>query len=95
MALNLGLDKLQPLIEKLRNVQKDLRKARKRKAAAEQSQAATAALPSKEAIRQSLREYLGRLAATSFEFADLLRRILPGFAIQPGRSHQPQPIREP
>jgi hypothetical protein len=40
-------------------------------------------LPTKEQIAERLPELLMRLASTSYEFADLLRRIFPHFIIQP------------
>jgi site-specific DNA recombinase len=74
---------LQVLLEKLRGVEDALQQARAGQLAEQQRSAESGDLPTKQQIDERLPELLLRLAGSSFEFADLMRRIFPLFVIQP------------
>jgi DNA invertase Pin-like site-specific DNA recombinase len=71
------------LVEKLRGVEAALEKARATKIAEQDHIESTQTVPSKREIEQSLGKALVQLAASSFEFAAILRGIFPQFVIQP------------
>jgi hypothetical protein len=74
---------LQALLEKLQGVEDALQQARSAQLAEQQRSAESGGLPTKEQIDEMLPELLLRLVGSSFEFADLMRRIFPQFVIQP------------
>ncbi len=84
-AIRLG-GPLESLVTELAALERFLSDARAELATIEASQNAEDKFPSPEAIGTRLPQILDRLASTSFEFADLMRRLLPVFVIQPVRA---------
>ena len=74
---------LNALLQKLEAVEAALEKARAAKAMETTGTEVEGKLPSKQHIERSLAESMQKLAASSFEFSAVLRRIFPRFSIQP------------
>ena len=75
--------RLEALVEKLTTVESAIRTAR-RAAASERASASRAdTLRTRKQVEQQLPDLLGNLARQSFEFADVLRQIIPEFILQP------------
>ena len=74
---------LDALLAQLRLVNDGLEKARREEAKSTAAAAAGQAFASREWVESRLDEALVSVPATSFEFADLMRRIVPEFLIQP------------
>jgi hypothetical protein len=75
--------KLEAVVRKANALDAALREAREEKARLDQAAQDAGDFLSCEDIAARLDKALVRMAATSFDFADLLRRLLPVFTIQP------------
>ena len=74
---------LKVLLAKLKEVEKALKKARARKASERKKPKDDDSCPSREKLQQNLDETLREMINTSCEFADLMRKMFPQFAIHP------------
>lgn len=74
---------MEALVGELQTVDKNLQDARAEKANLETQSQDTSGFDTPDAIADRLDEAIFHLAETSFEFADLFRRLLPVFVIQP------------
>ena len=74
---------LKTLVHRLEAVEAALEKARAARAEFEEGIEDKESGPSKQQVAESLAESLYRLAGSSFEFAGVLRRVLPQFVIRP------------
>jgi hypothetical protein len=74
---------LQTLVQKLKTVEDALAKARATRAVELSQSEDKAPFSTKKQVDESLARILNSLAGSSFEFANLLRRIFPQFVIQP------------
>ena len=74
---------LPTLIGKLQAVEHSLQSARECQLAERQHASESDGLPSKKQIEEDLHSTLIRLASSSFQFADLLRRVFPVFIVEP------------
>jgi DNA invertase Pin-like site-specific DNA recombinase len=81
-AIELGGD-LDALVRQLAGVEEALKAARRRRAEQISSAASGPALGSRDEVERQLGMALRVLARTSFEFADLMRRVIPEFVIVP------------
>jgi site-specific DNA recombinase len=75
--------KLDTLIEQLAGVEEALKVAQRRQAEGEQAEKSSATWGARAEVEQDLEAALGVMARTSFEFAELIRRVIPEFVIQP------------
>ncbi|REK24084.1 MAG: hypothetical protein DWQ42_13570 [Planctomycetota bacterium] len=74
---------LETLVARLESVESDLADARARQATSRDDKRVTMTCKSREELSRSLEQILLELAATSYEFADLMREILPELVIVP------------
>lgn len=74
---------MKTLVEQLRGVENALKKARRRQVAERASPAEQDPAQSRRRLESHLDDTLRSLISTSFEFADLLRRVFAEFVIQP------------
>lgn len=75
--------RLRALVKELAEVEKDLEIARKQTAADKQNAGAVGVFRSRDQVKAELDAALRQVANTSYEFAELMRRIIPEIWIQP------------